>query len=83
MATRRSIDPEKTPPLVWRLLGTAYGKLGDMGNASLALAEDNLARGDKPNARAQVQRALQLLPRGSPGWRRAQDLQREAEDKPG
>jgi len=54
-----------------------------MAKASLALAEDNLARGDLPNARAQVARALQLLPRGSPGWRRAQDLQREAEDKPG
>lgn len=80
---RASVDPEKTPPIVWRLLGTAYGKVGDMGNAALALAEDNLARGDKPNARAQVDRALQLLPRGSPGWRRAQDLQREAEDKPG
>ncbi|MGO4727480.1 M48 family metalloprotease [Inquilinus sp. 2KB_23] len=80
---RASVDPETTLPIVWRLLGTAYGKTGDMGKASLALAEDNLARGDLPNARAQVARALQLLPRGSPGWRRAQDLQREAEDKPG
>ncbi|TSD84982.1 M48 family metallopeptidase [Mycobacterium sp. KBS0706] len=80
---RASVDPEKTPPIVWRLLGTAYGKIGDMGKAALALAEDNLSRGDKPNARAQVDRALQLLPRGSPGWRRAQDLQRQAEDKPG
>ena len=80
---RASVDPETTLPVVWRLLGTAYGKVGDMGKASLALAEDNLARGDLPNARAQVARALQLLPAGSPGWRRAQDLQREAEDKPG
>ena len=80
---RASVDPETTLPIVWRLLGTAYGKTGDMGKASLALAEDNLARGDLPNARAQVARALQLLPRGSPGWRRAQDLQREAEEKPG
>lgn len=80
---RASVDPEKTPPLVWRLLGTAYGKVGDMGKASLALAEDNLARGDMPNARAQVERALQLLPRGSPGWMRAQDLQRQAEEKRG
>jgi predicted Zn-dependent protease len=79
---RASVEPEKTLPIVWRLLGTAYGKTGDMGKASLALAEDNLARGDLPNARAQVARALQLLPAGSPGWRRAQDLQREAEDKP-
>ena len=79
---RASVDPETTLPVVWRLLGTAYGKVGDMGKASLALAEDNLARGDLPNARAQVARALQLLPAGSPGWRRAQDLQREAEDKP-
>ena len=36
---RASVDPEKTPPIVWRLLGTAYGKVGDMGNAALALAE--------------------------------------------
>jgi predicted Zn-dependent protease len=80
---RASVEPEKTPPIVWRLLGTAYGKVGDMGKASLALAEDNLARGDLPNARAQVDRALQLLPTGSPGWRRAQDLRSQAEDKPG
>jgi len=39
-----------------------------------ALAEEALARGDRAMARRQAERAEKMLPVGSPGWVRAQDI---------
>lgn len=58
----------------WRLLSIAYGRDGQIPMAALALAEAALARGNKDEARAQADRALQQLPEGSPAWLRAQDI---------
>jgi len=69
-ASRRDSD---YPP-TWRLLGIAYGRRGDIGMASLALAENALRTGDFKSARAQAARAERLLPKGSPGWNRVQDI---------
>jgi len=66
-------------PLAWRLLGTAYGRTDQLGLASVALAEEALARGDSEQAVAQARRALDLLPAGSPGALRAGDIEAAAE----
>ena len=44
------------------------------GMVAYATAEEALARGDMPMAKAQAERAEKLLPAGSPGWLRAQDI---------
>ncbi|MGE5145243.1 MAG: M48 family peptidase, partial [Candidatus Eiseniibacteriota bacterium] len=64
-------------PSTWRLLGIAYGRRGDMGMASLSLAENALLIGDLQSARGQAARAERLLPKGSPGWNRVQDIKSE------
>jgi len=61
-------------PLAWRLLATAYGKTGNVGMASVALAEEALAQGDEDAARTQARRAQTQLPDGSAGWLKAQDI---------
>ena len=64
----------------FRLLATAYGRAGDLGMAAVALAEEGLAQGDRTTAMQQADRAQQILPAGSPGYLRAQDIQRAAEE---
>lgn len=62
----------------WRQLAIAHGRLGEIGLAGLALAEEALLLGRKTDARHQSQRAQALLPVGSPGWLRAQDIENAA-----
>ncbi|MBL8669421.1 MAG: M48 family metallopeptidase [Alphaproteobacteria bacterium] len=65
----------------WRLLGIVYVKLGEAtgrqdqtGLGQLALAEYEVLAGCKLEAIGKANIALRLLPRGSPGWNRAQDI---------
>jgi len=66
--------------VVWRLLATAYGRDNQYGMAALALAEEALTDAKKKDAQQQAQRAKQLLPRGSPAYQRAEEIQREAKE---
>ncbi|GAB4177647.1 MAG: M48 family metalloprotease [Thalassobaculales bacterium] len=70
-ATRRETDYG----LAWRLLAIAHGRLGDIGSAALALAEQALSEGRRGDAVQQAKRAQQLLATGTPGWLRAQDIE--------
>lgn len=63
----------------WRLLGTAYGKSGNMAEASLALSESEWLFGNAKLAALQAHRAQTEFKRGSPGWLRAEDLRLAAE----
>jgi predicted Zn-dependent protease len=54
-------------------MGIARGRLGQLPQADLALAEEALLRGDPRTARMLAQRAEQALPPG-PMRLRAQDL---------
>ncbi len=72
--------PEGRSPLTWRLLATAYGKTGDVGMASVALAEEALALGDNEAARTQARRAQSQLANGSAGWLKAQDILTTTDD---
>jgi predicted Zn-dependent protease len=58
---------------VWRDLGVAWGRLGNTGQANLALAEEAMLRDDIPAARTLAHRAEQALPPG-PAKLRAQDI---------
>jgi len=57
----------------WRSLGIAWGRLGEMGQADLALAEEALVLGDIPRARTLARRAEKQLPQG-PSRQRAVDV---------
>lgn len=71
-STRR--DPYNAS--TWRLLAIAYGRQGRQGMAALALAEEAVILGQKPQARLMAKRAKKLLKKGSPPWRRADDIVR-------
>ena len=57
----------------WRTLATAWGKVGDIGQANLALAEEALANGNIPLARGLATRAESQLA-GGPARLRAVDI---------
>ena len=58
----------------WRLRAVAHGRLKQFGEAAASLAEYYLLLGDKAEVRRQVRRAERYLRRGSPSWRRVQDI---------
>ncbi len=72
-------------PRVLRDLAQAYAQLGQTGQASLVTAERYAMTGRLSDAGIHAKRASDLLPRGSTGWRRAQDVlaaaERAARDK--
>jgi predicted Zn-dependent protease len=74
-----AVRRERDFGLAWRLLAVAHGRNNNIGEAALALAEQAMAEGRRPEALGQAQRALRLLPQGSPSWLRAQDIQVQAE----
>ncbi|MCZ4279430.1 M48 family metalloprotease [Kiloniella laminariae] len=59
---------------VWRQAAIIYGRRGDKGMTHLALAEAAFGRGNFTEAMLQSGRASELLPKGSPAWLRASDL---------
>ena len=61
----------------WHQLGIAEGRAGNLGQAALALAEEGVLTGALRTASQQATRATQLLPRGTPGWIRAEDIRRD------
>lgn len=68
-----ALRTERESPFAWRQMGIARGRLGQLPQADLALAEEALLRGDARTARMLAQRAEQALPPG-PMRLRAQDL---------
>ena len=64
----------------WRLLSTAYGKMGNIGLSSLALAEEAVLEGDPKMALSQLDQAMPHLQEGSPARQRAQDIRARALD---
>ena len=66
-------DPDATGG--WRELAVAYGRDGQLGLSALASAEFSIRAGRQRDARRHAGRASRLLPQGSPGWLRAQDIE--------
>ena len=75
---RRARDRDPGDPRLLRDLAHAYAKAGRTGEASLATAERYALLGRLDDAAINAQRAAGLLPRGSPGWLRAEDIIRVA-----
>lgn len=78
---KASLTLERDSATVWRRLAIAYGRQGNMGFSSLAMAEEALLRGRTREALHHAGRAEQLLERGSPGWIQAQDVLEAARRK--
>lgn len=62
----------------WHQLAGAYGRAGNTGMASLALAEEAMLRDDPLRALKNLEQALPLLKEGSPSRQRAQDIKAHA-----
>jgi len=73
----RARDPYQ--PRLLRDLAVAYARNGNNGMASVATAERYAVMGRMDTAAVHANRALGLVPRGSPGWLRAQDIASAAE----
>ncbi|MCY0094691.1 M48 family metalloprotease [Hoeflea sp. J2-29] len=71
---RASLQSEPENFNAYRHLSQAYGLSGDIGNAELIMAEGNFRAGNPREAKVFAARALQKLPKGSPGARRANDI---------
>ena len=61
-------------PGAWRNLGIAHGRLGNVGESALALAEEALLQGRNVDAAFHAGKAAEMFPRGSPEWLQAEDL---------
>ena len=71
---RRSIHLGGHSSFTWRQLGIAYGRKGDMGLSSLALAESELRIGQLANAEFLATRALKQLKGNDSAFLQAQDI---------
>jgi predicted Zn-dependent protease len=71
---RQSLAREPNAPLGWRQLAIALGRAGDRANADLASAQASFNEGDLDTARQLASRAQRELPKGSPGWLKADDI---------
>lgn len=71
---RASLQAEPDNFNAYRHLSQAYGLSGDIANAELAMAEGNFRAGNIREAKVFAARALQKLPRSSPGAVRANDI---------
>lgn len=69
-----ALNQEQNNPFAWRQLAIAYGRSGETGLSSLALAEEALLKRDIKTAQYQAGSAAKALPHGSPGWLKAQDI---------
>lgn len=70
----KAVARDGQDPRILRDLAVAYAKNGNPGMASLATAERYAILGRMKDAGVHARRAEGQLPRGSPGWRRAQDV---------
>ncbi|AMW35588.1 peptidase M48 [Haematospirillum jordaniae] len=79
LRTALARDPENS--FGWRLLGTAWGRTGNEGQASYALAEYALQTGEPSQASFHAGKAEKLLGQNHPLWLRLQDIKMEAQNQ--
>jgi predicted Zn-dependent protease len=72
---RAAVARDKENPFAWYQLGVIYGQKGDIARAALASAERFNLEGKPQLALASARTALAGVPKGSPDWIRAQDIE--------
>lgn len=77
---RTSLRLEPNRPFVWRQLAIALGRSGQMGESSLAMAEEAILLDKYAEAKFHAGRALQDLPAGSPQRLQAEDIIQAAQN---
>lgn len=70
----KSTQLDATNANVWRILATAYGKRGELGKSSLALAEEAAIKNDHAAITRFADQAMRQLTPGTPAYQRAIDL---------
>ncbi|MFZ5609855.1 MAG: M48 family metalloprotease [Pseudomonadota bacterium] len=76
----RAVDMDEESPFTWYQLGIAYNLEGDQGSASLAAAFQAAMSGQLAPTLINARRAVEMLPKGTPKWQRAQDLLVDAQN---
>jgi len=71
---KQGLEKDKENAAGYQYLAQAYGQLGDVGEADLAIADQNFYSGKYFDAQVFATRAQLKLKRGSPAWVRAQDI---------
>ena len=74
-----ALDQEPGNATGWTQLGIVYGKKGDEGMASYAMAEDAMLEGRPDAASFLANKAERMLPKGGTVWLRLQDLKDRAD----
>ena len=69
-----AVRVEPNEPMYWHLMAVAQGRAGNLPEASLAQAEEQLSLGNKKQAKFFANKAMDGLPMGAPSWQRAQDI---------
>jgi predicted Zn-dependent protease len=70
----QAIKLEPTDSFAWRQLAIAYGRDEQLGLSALAQAEEAAIQRRATDAVGLANKAMRLLPKGSPAWLRAQDI---------
>lgn len=76
-----ALSRDRDTPAVWRNLGIAYGRLGDIGRSSLALAEEAALYGRDSEVAFHAGRAKETFPPGTPERLQADDLLQALQNK--
>ncbi|MCH2037788.1 MAG: M48 family metalloprotease [Rickettsiales bacterium] len=71
----QSLSIENDNIQIFRQLAVAHGKIGNVAQSNLYLAEENLRRGKKNEAQKFLKRALEHLEPDSPSYIRARDIE--------
>jgi len=69
-----AVAKEPRTAMLWRQLSIGYGRKGDIGRSSLALAEEALIQGNADVAQFHAGKAERYFPEGSREWIQAQDI---------
>ena len=75
----RAQQDEPRSSRIYRLLATAYGRMGNENMARVNLAEEAILQRQIPYAKSQAQSVLKNAKQGSREWRKAKDILAHAE----